>query len=71
MAIKHIVAYFLFVETSRKCITPKISIGKPGSSSMLTIYYIISTDEDPGIRIESLPVINLCGFSTNKKYYQV
>jgi hypothetical protein len=27
---------------------------------------IISTDEDPGLRIESLAVINLRGVSTNK-----
>jgi hypothetical protein len=29
----------------------------------------ISTDEDPGLRIESFAVINLRGVSTNKKYY--
>jgi hypothetical protein len=29
-------------------------------------YCIISTDEDPGLRIESFAVINLCGVSTNK-----
>ena len=28
--------------------------------------YIISTDEDPGLRIESFTVINLRGVSTNK-----
>ena len=28
--------------------------------------HIISTDEDPGLRIESFAVINLCGVSTNK-----
>jgi hypothetical protein len=27
--------------------------------------HIISTDEDPGLRIESFAVINLCGVSTN------
>jgi hypothetical protein len=27
---------------------------------------IISTDEDPGLRIESFAVTNLCGVSTNK-----
>ena len=32
--------------------------------------YIISTDEDPGLRIESFAVINLRGVSTNKKYYK-
>jgi hypothetical protein len=30
------------------------------------LYYIISTDEDPGLRIESFAVINLRGVSTNK-----
>ena len=34
---------------------------KPGSSS-----HIISTDEDPGLQIESFAVINLRGVSTNK-----
>jgi hypothetical protein len=40
------------VETSRKYITAKL--------------IIISTDEDPGLRIESFAVINLRGVSTNK-----
>ena len=35
MAIKHII--LLFVETPRKFITAKLSIRKPGSSSMLII----------------------------------
>ena len=52
MAIKHIIV--LFVETPRKFITAKLSI------------HIISTDEDPGLRIESFAVINLRGVSTNK-----
>jgi hypothetical protein len=52
MAIKHII--ILFVETPRKFITAKLSI------------HIISTDEDPGLRIESFAVINLRGVSTNK-----
>jgi hypothetical protein len=67
MAIKYIV---LFVETPRKFITAKISIRQPGSSSVLIICIIstiiISTDEDPGLRIESFAVINLRGVSTNK-----
>jgi hypothetical protein len=42
------------VETPRKFITAKLSI------------HIISTDEDPGLRIESFAVINLRGVSTNK-----
>jgi hypothetical protein len=66
MAIKHII--ILFVETPRKFITAKLSIRKPGSSSVLIICYvvIISTDEDPGLWIESFAVINLRGVSTNK-----
>ena len=36
-------------------------------SILLAYYYhIISTDEDPGLRIESFAVINLHGVSTNK-----
>jgi hypothetical protein len=68
----------LFVETPRKFITAKLSIRKPGSSSVLIIILlalmkiraygsnITSTDEDPGLRIESFAVINLRGVSTNK-----
>ena len=33
--------------------------------------HIISTDEDPSLRIESFAVINLRGVSTNKKYYNM
>ena len=57
------------METPRKFITAKLSIRKPGSSSVLIIClyrHIISTDEDPGLRIESFAVINLRGVSTNK-----
>jgi hypothetical protein len=32
----------------------------------LLLLHIISTDEDPGLRIESFAVINLRGVSTNK-----
>ena len=32
--------------------------------------HIISTDEDPGLRIESFAVINLRGVSTNKTIVQ-
>ena len=64
MAIKHIIV--LFVETPHKFITAKLSIRTPGSSSVLIIIIIISTDEDPGLRIESFAVINLRGVSTNK-----
>ena len=49
MAIKYIIV--LFVETPRKFITTKLSIRKPGSSSVLII---------------SFAVINLRGVSTNK-----
>jgi hypothetical protein len=88
----------LFVETPRKFITAKLSIRKPGSSSVLIICdlfnshalkqvtyecyicyklhmfcelnksHIISTDEDPGLRIESFAAINLRGVSTNNYY---
>ena len=73
MAIKYIIV--LFVETPRKFITAKLSIRKSGSSSVLIICicilllaYYISTDEDPGLRIESFAVINLRGVSTNKTF---
>jgi hypothetical protein len=33
------------------------------------LIHIISTDEDPGLRIESFAVINLRGVSTNKTIY--
>jgi hypothetical protein len=32
----------------------------------IIIIHIISTDEDPGLRIESFALINLRGVSTNK-----
>jgi hypothetical protein len=95
MAIKYIIV--LFVETPHKFITAKLSIRKPGSSSVLIICdlfnshalfiykiymitallyikrvcelnksHIISTDEDPGLRIKSFAVINLRGVSRNK-----
>ena len=56
------------METPRKFITAKLSIRKPGSSSVLIniCSHIISTDEDPGLRIESFAVINSRGVSTNK-----
>ena len=44
------------METPRKFITAKL---------------IISTDEDPGLRIESFAVINLRGVSTNKTGYYI
>jgi hypothetical protein len=36
---------------------------------LLTSHIFISTDEDPGLRIESFAVINLRGVSTNKTIY--
>ena len=49
------------METPRKFITAKLSIR----------IHIISTDEDPGLRIESFAVINLRrGVATNKNYYK-
>jgi hypothetical protein len=35
----------------------------------LNSHIFISTDEDPGLRIESFAVINLRGVSTNKTIY--
>ena len=73
-----------FVETPRKFIIAEISIRKLGSSSVLiiilnylinTIYWpndqIISTDEDPSLRIESSAIINLRGVSTKLNKYIV
>ena len=54
---------FSFVETPRKFIIAKLSFRKLGSSSVLIIIIIISTDEDPSLRIESLAIINLRGVS--------
>ena len=63
----------LFVETPRKFITAKLSITYPITTLLyikraceLNKSHIISTDEDPGLRIESFAVINLRGVSTNK-----
>ena len=60
-----------FVETPRKFIIGELSICKLGSSSVLIILIllllalrIISTDEDPSLRIESSAIINLRGVST-------
>ena len=52
-----------FVETPRKFIIAELSIRKLGSSSVVFIS-IISTDEDPSLRIESSAIINLRGVST-------
>ena len=55
---------FSFVETPRKFIIAELSIRKLGSSSVLIIRRIVSTDEDPSLRIESSAIINLRGVST-------
>ena len=57
-----------FVETPRKFIIAELSIRKLGSSSVLII---ISTDEDPSLRIESSAIINLRGVSTKLNKYIV
>ena len=64
-----------FVETPRKFIIAELSIRKLGSSSVLIIPLmkiisgIISTDEDPSLRIESSAIINLRGVSTKLNKY--
>ena len=61
-----------FVETPRKFIIAELSIRKLGSSSVLIILVlsaIISTDEDPSLRIESSAMINLRGVSTKLNKY--
>ena len=55
-----------FVETPRKFIIAELSIRKLESSSVLII---ISTDEDPSLRIESSAIINLRGVSTKLNKY--
>ena len=63
-----------FVETPRKFIIAELSIRKLGSSLDRHFIYkkgrvnsnsrIISTDEDPSLRIESSAIVNLRGVST-------
>ena len=50
-----------FVKTPSKFISAELSIRKLGSSSVLIISssVIISTDEDPSLRIESSAIIDL------------
>ena len=59
---------YSFVETPRKFIIAEFSIPKLRSSSVLiissSVFIIISTDEDPSLRIESSAIINLRGVST-------
>ena len=61
------------METQRKFIIAELSIRKLGSSSVLIIpiiiISIISTDEDPSLRIESSAIINLRGVSTKLNKY--
>ena len=66
------------METPRKFIIAELSIRKLGSSSVLIIrsannnnISIISTDEDPSLRIESSAIINLRGVSTKLNKYIV
>ena len=65
-----------FVEIPRKFIIAELSIRKLGSSSVLIILTgnntgIISTDEDPSLRIESSAIINLRGVSTKLNKYKL
>ena len=62
----YIIVIFNFVDTPRNFIIAKLSIRKPGSSSVLikSDSDFISTDEDPGLRIESFAIIKLRGVST-------
>ena len=61
------------METPRKFIIAELSIHKLGSSSVLIIQIIsiISTYEDPSLRIESSAIINLRGVSTKLNKYIV
>ena len=65
--VKKYILYF--VVTPRNFIIAKLSIGKPGSSSVLKISDIIITDEDPGLPIESFAIIKLRGVTTKYKKY--
>ena len=56
------------METPRKFIIAELSIRKLGSSFGPLI---ISTDEDPSLRIESSAIINLRGVSTRLNKYIV
>ena len=65
----NIIYLFSFVETPRKFIIAELSLRKLGSSSVLIIFFIISTDEDPSLQIESSAIINLRGVSTKLNKY--
>ena len=65
---------FSFTEHPRKFIIAELSIRKLGSSSVLicnNIANIISTDEDPSLRIENSAIIDLRGVSTKLNKYIV
>ena len=55
------------VQTPRKFTIAKLSIRKPGSSSVSHLHYY-STDEDPGLRIEGFAMIKLRGVSTKVSF---
>ena len=55
---------FLFPQHASQQITTLLYIKR--ACADLNKSHIISTDEDPGLRIESFAVINLRGVSTNK-----
>ncbi len=57
-----------FVATPRNFIIAKLSIRKPGSSSVLIISQYF-TDEDLGLRIESFAIIKLRDVTTKYKIY--
>ena len=59
------------VETPRNFSTAELLIRKLGSSSLLisALIIVISTDEDPSLRIESSAMIKLRGVST-KLYFK-
>ena len=61
----------LCMETPRKFIIARLSIRKLGSSSVLIIWCIISTDEDPSLRSKSFAIISLRGVSTKLNKYIV
>jgi hypothetical protein len=48
----------LFVETPRKCITAKLSIRKPGSSSVLIIYILLALMKIPAYGSKALDIIS-------------
>ena len=57
---------YIFVDTPRIFIIAKLLIHKPGSlifrSVSPDLYFIISTEENPGFRIESFAIIKIIEF---------